>query len=94
MPVIAVGANDEGKTLLLAFTNLDMLKLVEGGHITIKLDQVFGGKVECIVFLGDSEEAIKAGLAKNGSETHHLKPTDTSEDLEKLLEEDRTNNKN
>ncbi len=92
MPVIAVGAKDEGKTLLIALTGEDMMKLAEGLPLTIKLDQVFGGKVECIVYMGDTEEDIKREIGKN-SAVSSLKPTDTAEDLEKLLAEDRANSK-
>lgn len=93
MPVMAVGATPEGRTLMVGLSRKDILKLLHDEPIMGSLEKAVGiPGLKLLVFFGETDESIRA-IINVSVPTKVLDKNATADDLSKLLDEDREKNK-
>ena len=93
MPVMAVGATDEGRTVIIGLSKKDIMSLLQGNPVTGSLERTTGVKgLDLIIFVGETDESIKADISSS-VDTFTLEKNQTAEDLTALLDKDREGKK-
>lgn len=86
MPVMAIGASENGKTLMIGLTRNDIMKLLVDEPISGSLETALGiPGLRLLMFFGDTEESIKT-MVDATVPTFKLPKGATAAELDAMLE--------